>query len=265
MSCQETRELIHAYLDGELDIVRSTEIERHLNDCEVCALACEHQRSLSSHVQAGSLYYRAPAGLESRIRAGLSERHGSATKVQTSLEKVSRRYRVRWNPVWKWACAAFAAIILSVVVLRNPTPSRQDSLAREVASSHIRSLMANHLTDIDSSDQHTVKPWFDGRLDFSPLVVDLTSQGFPLVGGRLDYLNGRAVAAIVYRRRKHLINVFVWPRADTGGGVGTTARETALQGYNILHWTKSGMTYWVVSDLNLQELKDFAEILRGAS
>lgn len=265
MTCRETRELIHAYVDGELDIVRSTEIERHLKDCEVCALTCENQRSLSALLQAGPLYYRAPASLENRIRASLNEPHGTATEVQTSSEKVSRRFWVGWKPGWKWACAALAVMILSVVVLRNPTSSREDSLAREVASSHIRSLMANHLTDIDSSDQHTVKPWFDGRLDFSPPVVNLTSQGFPLVGGRLDYLNGRAVAAIVYRRRKHLINVFIWPRAGTGGGLGATAKETALQGYNILHWTKSGMNFWVVSDLNTQELREFSELLRSAS
>jgi len=132
------------------------------------------------------------------------------------------------------------------------------SIEREVVSSHIRSLMANHLTDVASTDQHTVKPWFNGKLDFSPPVSDLATSGYPLIGGRLDYLRGRPVAALVYQRRKHLINVFAWP--DEGVADAETPPRTQ-QGYHIIHETHGGMAYWIVSDLNSDELSSFGKLL----
>jgi anti-sigma factor RsiW len=121
--------------------------------------------------------------------------------------------------------------------------------------------MANHLVDVPSSNKHTVKPWFDGKLDFSPPVVNLTSQGFPLVGGRLDYLDNKEVAAIVYKRREHVINLFVWPTTQNAGG----ETVTMLQGYHVIHWTKAGMTYWAVSDLDEDELQTFVRLVQNSS
>jgi anti-sigma factor RsiW len=135
----------------------------------------------------------------------------------------------------------------------------QETLMNEIVSSHVRSMMANHITDVASSDRHTVKPWFSGKLDYSPPVKDLTDQGFRLLGGRLDYVDSRPVAALVYQRSQHLINLFVWPSNNT-----VTKQEDQLtrQGYNLIHWTQSGMSYWLVSELNLAELGECARLLK---
>ena len=170
--------------------------------------------------------------------------------------------RMWWQFSWAWAGVAAALAMAALVVWRlDPGVSRRSQnelLAQEVLSSHVRSLMANHLTDVPSSDQHTVKPWFNGKLDFSPPVKDLGAEGFPLVGGRLDYLDDRPVAALVYQRRKHFINLFIWP-SDSGSGQKTVMR----QGYNLFQWTQSGMSYWAVSDLNSTELQDFVHLVQS--
>ena len=267
MSCEATQSLIHGYLDGELDLVRSMEIERHLNDCESCARAYQNQQSLRSLIRGGSLYFKAPAGLESRIHARLREVHRTAAKPQpaAAAEAPSRPSQAWWSPSWTWAgmaaALALAAVVISILRPGASRPSQQDLLVEEVVSSHIRSLMLNHLTDVTSSDQHNVKPWFNGKLDFSPSVVNLAPEGFPLVGGRLDYLDGRPVAALVYGRRQHLINVFVWP-SPSGSGSGAPTQTAARQGYNVVDWTQSGMTWWAVSDLNAQELQEFVAFLK---
>jgi len=138
-------------------------------------------------------------------------------------------------------------------------PSSSERIADDIASAHIRSLMPGHLTDVPSSEQHTVKPWFAGKLDFSPAVVDLSGEGFPLVGGRLDYAAGRPVAALVYRRQAHLINLFVWPSSSTSE---VAATADVRQGYNLLHWARGQTNYWVISDLNAAELGQFARLVQ---
>ena len=251
MSCQETQDLIHGYVDGELDLVRSIEIERHIEGCEVCSRAYRMQQDLKRALRSAPLRFNAPQDLRSRIQSSLRKARKAAPEPRV----------FHWLPTLRWA-GAVAALALLVVVgwtlgRVSRAPSGDELVAQEVLSSHVRSLMANHLADVPSTDQHTVKPWFNGKLDFSPPVEDLAKDGFPLVGGRLDYLEDRPVAALVYQRRKHFINLFIWPSTPDSG-----QRAVMLQGYNLIHWTHSGMTYWAASDLNNSELQEFVQLIQ---
>ena len=253
MTCEEARALVHAYVDGELDVVRSLEIETHLSGCMACAQEEASLRALRKAFSNGALYHEAPVGLERRVRAAVRD----ARRAEGGRSLVLRHYR--------WAGAAAAAVLLVAIIVRGvlPTgPSGGDLTAREVVDDHLRSLTANHLTDVLSSNQHTVKPWFDGRLNFTPPVQDLGAEGFPLIGGRLDYLDDHPVAAVVYRRRQHVINLLVSPVEH---GADTVPASQVRGGYNIVHWTKAGMAYWAVSSLNAAELGKFAQLVREGS
>ena len=251
MSCQQTHDLIDAYLDGEIDVVKSIEIEKHVADCDACTQRYKSLQSLQTALGDSAVRFEPPPSLEERLRSALHRETDS---------QPARNLR------WAWILAA-ASLVSTIVVIafvvglfaRQPT---DDLLAQEVISSHVRSLMANHLTDVPSSDQHTVKPWFNGKLDFSPTVKDLSQQGFKLNGGRLDYLGKRPVAALVYQRRQHAINVFVWPSTDTPASTGKASER---EGYNLIRWSNGGMTYWAISDLNLAELQQFVELLQDQS
>lgn len=251
MSCQETQKLLDGYLNGEVDLVRNLEIEGHLKECPSCSQVLESHQALRAAIRTSVPYFKAPAELQKRIR--------SVVRKASKAEPSSRA--LPWLSTWSWAGTAAALAILVLLVWRVvPIASRssaEELVAQEVLSSHIRSLMASHLTDVPSSDHHTVKPWFNGKLDFSPPVPDITSEGFDLVGGRLDYVDGRPVAALVYQRRKHFINLFVWPAT---GRPKVAAKVITRQGYNLLHWMLSGMNYWAVSDLNRSELEEFARL-----
>ena len=248
MNCQEARNLMNPYLDGELDLVSGFEIEAHLKDCQACAQAYDELRSLHSAVSIAALRFQPPAALRNRVRSRIRDE----AKVPNRLAPLP----------WRWLIPTMAGVALigalSFLAFQN-RPAANDLLAQEIVSSHVRSLMEKHLTDVPSSDQHTVKPWFDGRLDYSPPVKDLASAGYSLVGGRLDYIGNRPVAALVYQHRQHYINVFVWPST---GASDVSARALVRQGYNLINWTNAGMNYWATSDLNLAELQEFVQLLQ---
>ncbi len=248
MNCAEIRKLLHAYADGELDLVRSLEVEQHLNSCARCAAEKKSIQSLRDALQQNDLAYRAPDSLRKEIWK----------KVSSACEVLADGHRPRptqlW--IWKWIAAGATAFAALTLLLRPMGISGHDQLLNEVVASHVRSLQVEHLTDVASSDQHTVKPWFDGKVDFAPDVKDFAGQGFPLIGGRLDYLNGRTVAALVYRRNKHPINVFIWPAKKA-----TTATTEGYHGYSVIERDANGMHYSFVSDLNAAELNELARLL----
>ena len=252
MSCQDTQSLMHGYLDGELDLVSNLGIEQHLEDCQACTQAYQNHRALSSAIDKGSLYFSAPAGLQKRVR----------TAVRRESKSESRPGISSWRWIGVGASLAMITVVIWAVVFTRIRSAGDDLLTQEIVSGHVRSLMATHLTDVPSSDRHTVKPWFGGKLDFSPPVPDLSGQGFSLVGGRLDYIGNRVVAAVVYQRRQHLINLFVWQSIGSSDGYNQT---TVQQGYSLIHWTKLGLVYWAASDLNKDELQEFAEAIRSST
>ena len=249
MECKNAQTLIGGYLDRELDPVQTVGMEDHLHGCAVCSRSYQDHQVLSEGLRTGSVYFKAPADLQKRIQRSVRQ----AAKAESAPRWLS------WSWVRMAAPLAAAALVLFTLVPFLRGPSTEEILTREVVSGHVRSLMANHLADVPSSDQHTVKPWFNGKLDFSPPVVDLTTEGFPLVGGRLDYLDKRQVAALVYRHRQHVINLFIWPE-----GGDEAPRAGSQQGYNLLYFKHGGMEYWAVSDLNPAELKDFVAHLKAA-
>ena len=245
MSCRELQKSREAYLDGELDLARSLEVEQHLGDCRACSRAFDELRSWQTVMRGEALRFPLPPGLDKRVRTAVRRESGATSPM------------LRWR--WLIPSVSFAIVAIIVVSIIFTRTSTDDLVAGEVVAGHVRSLMASHLTDVTSTDQHTVKPWFDGKLDFSPPVKNLTQQGFPLIGGRLDYVANRPVAALVYQRQKHFVNVFIWPATTTE----TKPTAQVRQGYNLIHWTSSGMTYWIVSDLNMAELQQFAHELLG--
>jgi anti-sigma factor RsiW len=201
-------ELVQAYADAQLSLTEALEVERHLQTCDRCSAANRNQRALSTAIAANSLYHRAPRSLLDGIKDALEfSEEPSPTPVHTPL----RRREHLWRAVSLAATAAFLIILSAGIITRFNVPSAEDRTMHDVVSNHIRSLMVSHLADVASTDQHTVKPWFNGKLDFSPQVQDFAADGFPLIGGRIDVVNDQPVAALVYRRNKHYINLFVWP------------------------------------------------------
>jgi anti-sigma factor RsiW len=271
MNCEEATKLMDGYLDGELDPITSQTIEQHLRDCPNCDQAYKTHGSLIRVIGNATPYYKAPAELRERIQSSLRDEiadlptRNVAQDTQALFPRREPRPRaILWETSWNWLALAaaiiFAAIIAFTLVPRLQRPGADQFLATQLIASHVRSLMANHLTDVASSDQHTVKPWLDAKLDFAPPVVDLASEGFPLIGGRLDYLDNRPVAALVYQRRKHFINVFVWP----GEAAATRpAMEMSHQGYQLLHWADPDFNYWAVSDVSANDLQTFKQQLEA--
>jgi len=272
MNCEVATKVMDGYLDGELDPITNQTIEQHLRECDKCDQAYKAHALLIRSISDKTPYYKAPAGLRERIQSSLREEIAERSPRSVSRNipslfpslfrsKQSERRAIPFGTQWNWLALA-AAIVLAAIIAFNLVPRLQrpgadQLLATQLIASHVRSLMANHLTDVASSDQHTVKPWLDVKLDFAPVVVDLSSDGFPLVGGRLDYLDNRPVAALVYQRRKHFINLFVWPAES--GSTGADKRITR-QGYQLLHWVDSDFNYWAVSDVSDNDLQVFKQV-----
>jgi len=252
MDCTHAQGLLDIFIDRELDPVRSLEIEEHLRGCARCAQSQSERETMRRNLKNGSLYFKAPSDLQNQIRRSVRQ----AAKAEAPAG---------WFfPSWFRIAAplAAAALVVLIVVPRFLGPSPEELLTQEVIAGHIRSMMADHLADVPSTDQHTVKPWFNGKLDFSPPVTDLASAGFPLIGGRLDYLNNRPVAALIYRRDKHVINVFVWPAEQTSS---SSVPIKTQQGYQVVRWSRAGMNFWAISDLESGQLAQFAELLKSST
>jgi anti-sigma factor (TIGR02949 family) len=241
MTCDEAKLLLHALIDGELDAGHAREVESHIATCPACTTELAAQREMKRALADTNLRYTAPAGLRARIEASLPQQR------QPSRRAVLRGFAMGS------AVSALAATGLVAIVLREDDQQR---ILSEVVSAHLRSLQAGHLTDVVSTDQHTVKPWFNGKLDVAPPVIDLTAQGFTLVGGRLDYVDARAIGAVVYRRRQHIINLFV---AQTSSAEHRSPKTQTMQGFNCRRWGNRGLNFWAVSDLGADELAEFVD------
>jgi len=248
MTCDSARELLQPLFDQELDITQKLDIEAHVRSCIGCAEYLHQLTELRQTVRDKAPYYGAPEDLSRRVKNAV--RASAKAEARPKLSWI-------WGAATALACAA--AILWGAIIVRSGA-GQPDLLAQEVVGGHVRSLMANHLLDVPSTDQHTVKPWFNGRLEFSPQVKDLTEEGFRLTGGRLDYLNGRAVAALIFQRRQHVINLFVWPSA---GNQTNRPSVLARNGFSLVHWSAGGLEYWAVSDLNAAELQDFARLYQN--
>jgi anti-sigma factor RsiW len=234
MNCNRSATVLHGYFDGELDVLGAGEFERHLERCLDCINALEALESLRSSMTFAQLYEKAPAPFRKRVLARLS----SAGPVVIFPARTP----------WRWLAVAAAFLLVAYAGWRVIPVYRggnyETVLAAEIVDAHLRSLQPGHLTDVVSTDQHTVKPWFDGKLAFSPPVQDFTDQGFPLQGGRIDVVHGRSVAALVYARRKHSVNVFVWPTDEKDD----TPHFGSQQGYQWIDWRKGGLEFCAVSD-----------------
>jgi anti-sigma factor RsiW len=255
VNCDDARVLIHGHLDGELDLGADLEVQRHIEECPRCVSEYAALRAMRTRLKDEEFRFEAPASLKEKIQRAIP----AAVPSRSNGYQSQRR---AWVPrVARLAVPmAIGAMLALIIAPRTIGPSLDQQLAGEVVASHVRSLMAAHMMDVASTDQHTVKPWFNGKLDFSPPVTDFAKDGFPLVGGRLDYIDGRPVAALVYQRGKHVINVFMWP---TAGAASSATRVETEHGYNVEQMTVAGMNCWIVSDLNPQELDKFAGLVRA--
>ncbi len=261
MDCNEVKSLIHPYLDGELDVAHTVEVDKHTNNCASCAQLTDRTRAVIAATRTPALRYTAPPVLTERIQAALAP------------QPLPRSY----SHSRRWQTLAVAASLLAVSLLgfewlNASRESAANQLVAQLIDDHVRSLMGNHLLDVASTDKHTVRPWFTGKIDFAPPVVDLKDHDIPLLGGRLDVLAGRPVAALVYQHGKHTVNVFVRPSATTASkeeaidfADSDRTKLVTNHGFNVASWTNDGFNYSAVSDLNAVELRNFASLLQTAS
>lgn len=249
--CPEWELMLHGFIDGELDAAHSLLFEEHLASCSHCSNRVEGFQTLKKTVAQTGVRWRAPEHVRAQVLAAIARE--AATQAPSPVAVTRGQMFKVLELVKQWLFVPSLAALAASLFLVMSVPQDRSSIQEEVVASHVRSLLVNHLTDVATSDQHTVKPWFNGKIDFSPPVVDLAPQGFPLVGGRVDYIGGRVVAALVYRRQGHFINLFVWPA--TPAAAATATRD----GYNMANWTKDGLNFWAVSDVNSDDINKFRE------
>jgi anti-sigma factor RsiW len=247
VSCNRAGTVLHGYFDNELDALDASEFERHLERCSDCVSALEALECLRSSMNLTQLYEKAPAPFRRKLLASLAPGRSVAAFPSRT--------------VWSWLAAA-AAILVTVylgvqLVASQHAGDYGTEVAAEIVDAHLRSLKPGHLVDVVSTDQHTVKPWFDGKLDFSPPVHDFADLGFPLQGGRIDVVHGRTVAAVVYARRKHFVNVFIWPTNEKDSAPSSGSR----QGYQWTQWRKGGMEFCAVSDAAPSALEQLRNLI----
>lgn len=259
MEHQEVLELLPAYVDQELSMSETMQIERHLNNCMECQQHFTQQSQLSAQLKTPAFHFEAPAALAQRINAALPKERSTPTAPTNKRWQFGEKLGWHFDRFNMGALLATLVAVLWSVSMFLSHPSAQDQLTDEIVASHVRSLQVDHLSDVISTDRHTVKPWFNGKLNFSPPVIDFASQGYPLSGGRLDYINGRTVAALIYHHQLHPINLYIWPTSDHNTAPLTQTR----QGYHLVHWTIDGMTYWAVSDVAAADLATFETLLRS--
>ena len=242
MKCEAMQAVLEAYVDGELAPAERAASEEHLHSCAACQARVAQRRALRALVADASPRFPAPPGLARAVRAHTAVRSWSFSALAATVAAFSVGGVLAATLTFAWVRPALVA----------------DAISDEIVSAHVRSLMTdNRLFDVASTDSHRVKPWFAGKLDFAPNVIDAADRGYPLLGGRLDYVGGRAVAALVYRHRLHTINLFVWP-AGTHAAMTTDRRK----GYHLVRWSRQGLAYWLISDLNPSDLQTFAQLLQ---
>ena len=249
MTCREAGPLLNARLDNELDMAGSASIDLHLSSCRACAAQYAALENLHEEIAAADLAYTLGIALEQKLAARFMEEEKSP----------SRFWSWNWLNASVMAAAAIAVVVLIVLIPMLRTGGGTDAIATEILDNHLRALQTVHQVDVPSSDQHTVKPWFQGKTSFSPPVPDLTKDDFILIGGRLEVIHQQPAAAIVYRRRQHVINLYVSPSA--GADSKTELRD--LGGYHLLHWMQNNLSYWAVSDVDPTDLRTFADLIRG--
>jgi anti-sigma factor RsiW len=251
MNCQECYNYIDAYIDNELDVGATILVKQHLRDCVQCQQILEARKAVGALLDNPQVRFEVPDSLLGKVQSVLPAPQPEAK------QRSGGRLVLPWYAV-PLAMAATIGVMLGLVFLNQGgmfDHSRGNTLAQEVISSHVRSLLGTHLLDVHSTDQHTVKPWFNGKLKFSPPVRDFADHGFRLTGGRLDYFNGREVAALIYQRNQHVINLFIWPSESSRNAAGESFTKN---GYNVSHWDRDGFEFWAVSDVNAGDLRTFA-------
>jgi anti-sigma factor RsiW len=254
MECDRATGLLSPLVDSALGPLARWRVRRHVAGCDACADKLEELRAMRAAIRTKLTFHRAPPGLAARI--------GAALPREAAPEASRPWFRL---PVFGFGATglagALAGVALTVLVMSGQGGGHSEAM-QAVIGSHIRSLQAEHLTDVLTSDQHTVKPWLSARLDVSPPVLELKDQGFPLVGGRQDYVDGHPTAVVVYRHAKHVINLLAWA---SPGEANTPLRDESRQGFNVVTWRRNGITYYAVSDVEADQLAEFAKLVAQAT